>query len=58
MGGVEWSKILITVMLIYRHLVIMVYSKKFSDIIVLEKNEVYSTKKLSQKFANDLQIRP
>ena len=32
-------------MLIYRHWVIMAYSKKLSDIIVLGKCEVYSTKK-------------
>ena len=31
-------------MLIYRHCVIMAYSEKFSDIIVLEQREVYSTK--------------
>ena len=40
-GGI----ILITVMLIYSHWVIMTCSEKLSDIIVLEKFEVYSTKK-------------
>ena len=43
--GVRWGKILITVMLIYRHWVFMPYSGNLSDIIVLEKCEVYSTKK-------------
>ena len=31
--------------LIFRHLVIMAYNEKLSDIIVLEKCEVYSTEK-------------
>ena len=35
------GKILITVMLIYRHWVIMAYRAKLSDILVLEKCEVY-----------------
>ena len=42
-----WGKVLITVMLIYGHWVIMTYSDKLSDIIVLEKCEVYSTQKLA-----------
>ena len=40
-----WGKILITVMLIYRYLVIMAYSEKLSDIIVSDNCEVYSTNK-------------
>ena len=39
------SKILITVMLIYSHWVIIAHSEKLSDIIVLEKCEVYTTEK-------------
>ena len=39
------------VMLIYRHWVIMTYSEILSDIIVLEKCEVYSTKKANIAFA-------
>ena len=39
-----WCKIVITAMLIFMHWVIMAYSEK-SDIIVLEKCEVYSTQK-------------
>ena len=42
-GG--WGKILITVLLIYSHWVIKAYSEKLFDVIVLEKCEVYSTKK-------------
>ena len=45
------GKILITVMLIYRHWVIMTYSEKLSDIIVLKKCEVYSTQKANIAFA-------
>ena len=40
-----------TKMIIYRHWVIMAYSEKMSDIIVLEKCEVDSTKKASIAFA-------
>ena len=47
-GGV---KFLITVMLIYRHWVIIAYSEKMSGIIVLEELEVYSTKKNKIAFA-------
>ena len=39
-----------TVMLIYRHWVIMAYSEK-SDIIVLEKSEVNSLKRANVAFA-------
>ena len=39
-----WDNILITVILIYRQWVIMTNSEKLSDIIILEKCEVYSTK--------------
>ena len=39
-----WGKTLITVMLIYRLMEIIAYSEKLSDIIILEKCEVYSTK--------------
>ena len=39
------GKILITVMLIYKHWVIMTYSEKLSDIKALGKWEVYHTKK-------------
>ena len=42
---------LITVMLIYRHWVIMAYSNKMSDIIVLKKCEVYSTENVNIAFA-------
>ena len=45
------GKILITAMLIYRHWVIMAYSEKLADIMVLEKCEVYSTKKDNIAFA-------
>ena len=48
-GG--WCKILITVLLIYRHWVIMAYSEKLSDIIIFEKCEVYYTKKANIDFA-------
>ena len=41
----------ITVMLIFRHLVIMANSGKLSDIIGLEKCEVYTTKKANIAFA-------
>ena len=44
-GSGWWSKILSTVLLIYRHWIIMAYSEKFSDTIVLEHCEVYTTKK-------------
>ena len=40
-----------TLMLINRHWVIMAYSEKLSDIIDLEKCEVYSTKKANIAFA-------
>ena len=43
-------KFLITVMLIYRHWVIMAYSDRFLDIIVLKKCEVYSTKNVNIPF--------
>ena len=63
--------IMLTVMLIYRHWVIMAYSDKLYDIIFSKKCEVYSTKnvniafalalkkgpKFSQKFANYHRIR-
>ena len=39
------GKILINVMLIYRHRIIMAYSEKLSDFIILEKCEIYSTQK-------------
>ena len=45
------GKILIIVMLIYRHLVIMAYSEKLSDIIAMRKWEVYHTKKVTLAFA-------
>ena len=35
-----WDKILITVMLIFRHCVFMAYSEKLSDKIVFEKCEL------------------
>ena len=38
------GQILITAMLIYRHWVIMAYSKKLSDIKALRKWEFYHTK--------------
>ena len=38
-------------MLIYRHLVIMAHSGKLSNIIGLEKCEVYTTKKANIAFA-------
>ena len=41
-------------MLIYRHWVILAYSEKLSDIIVLEKCEVYSTKKANKALNKDL----
>ena len=44
-GSGGWGKLLIVVMLIYSYWVIIEYSEKFSDIIVLEESEVYSTKK-------------
>ena len=44
MGRGGGGEIVITVMLIYRHLVSMVYSEKLSDIIVFEECEVYTTK--------------
>ena len=47
---------LITVTLIYMHLVIMAYSEKLSDIIVFEKCEVYSTKK-QYSFCISLNLR-
>ena len=47
-GGLWGSKILVTVMLIFRHWVIIDYSEKLSDIIVLLKYEVYSTKSKSK----------
>ena len=45
-----------TDMLIYRHLVIIAYSEKSSDIIVLEKCEVYSTKKKQYSFCISLNV--
>ena len=45
------GKNLITVMLIYRHLVIMAYSEKLSDIIPLGKCEFYHTQKANIAFA-------
>ena len=45
------GKVLITVMLIYRHWVIMAYCEKLADIIVFEKCEVYSTQKSHIDFA-------
>ena len=50
--GQGWDQILITVMHnVYRHYVIVAYSEKLSDIIVLKKFEVYSTKKANIAFA-------
>ena len=46
-GGV----IFITVMLIYRHWVIIAFSEKLSDIIILGKCEVYPTKYPNITFA-------
>ena len=42
--GGRGGKFLITVMLIYRHWVIIAYSEKLLYIIVLDKCDVYSTK--------------
>ena len=50
-GSGGWGKFFITAMLIYRHWVIMAYREKLSDIIVLGKCEVYSTKKANIAFA-------
>ena len=44
-GSWGWGKIVITVALIYRHWVMMAYSEKLSEIVDLEKCEVYSIKK-------------
>ena len=46
-----WGKILITVMLIYRHCVIKAFSEKLSDLVVLEKCEVHSAQKANIAFA-------
>ena len=43
-------------MLIYRHRVILASNEKLSDIIVLEKCEVYSTKKKQYSFCISLNL--